>query len=163
MSICTWGLYELFWFYRNWRLEMARTGEWVPERLTFFQRIDLKDNPFWRSVFSPIYCYSLFERISTFARQKQIPVKYSPLFLTICYLLLAVAPRFLSDHFGWIGLFAFIPLIPAQRLIMTINYKCSPLADPNCKFSFANIILLVIGCILLIFTVAINLLPLLAA
>ena len=49
LSLVTFGLYEILWFYRNWKLMRDRQGEAV--------------SPFWRAVFSPLTAYSLFERI----------------------------------------------------------------------------------------------------
>jgi uncharacterized CHY-type Zn-finger protein len=63
LSLCTLGIYQLFWFYRNWKLEKARTGEdmW----------------PFWRAVFSPLFANSLFVRIRDRASEASVPVGFS--------------------------------------------------------------------------------------
>jgi hypothetical protein len=49
MSVCTFGIYELYWFYRNWRL--------VKER----QKVNI--SPFWRAFFAFFCCYQCFSRI----------------------------------------------------------------------------------------------------
>ena len=37
MSVCTMGIYQLYWFYKNWKLIKDRTGQ--------------KIRPFWRAFF----------------------------------------------------------------------------------------------------------------
>lgn len=50
MSISTFGIYGLYWFYKNWVIVKNRTGE--------------KIMPFWRAFFSPIWAYSFFKHIN---------------------------------------------------------------------------------------------------
>jgi hypothetical protein len=45
MSLCTFGLYEIYWSYKNWRIIRDRDGS--------------KVMPFWRAFFYPIWHYSL--------------------------------------------------------------------------------------------------------
>ena len=42
MSLVTFGLYEVFWFYKNWQLFKAATVRDI--------------SPFWRTVFSGVFC-----------------------------------------------------------------------------------------------------------
>ena len=49
-SICSLGLYELFWAYRNWKFIKERDRSGIM--------------PFWRSVFLPLWCYSLTKDIA---------------------------------------------------------------------------------------------------
>jgi len=56
MSLCTLGLYELYWFYKNWKLIKTRTGQ--------------NQSPFWRAFFSIIFCYQLFKHIQVSADSK---------------------------------------------------------------------------------------------
>ena len=48
MSIATATLYQLVWFYSNWRA-VQRSGAMVA--------------PFVRTLFSPLFCYALFDRV----------------------------------------------------------------------------------------------------
>ena len=50
MSICTFGIYHLYWFYRNWNLIRAR------------DRSDIM--PFWRAFFGIFWCYSAVQALS---------------------------------------------------------------------------------------------------
>ena len=49
MSLCTLGIYQLYWMYRHWRLIQAR------------DRSDIM--PFWRAFFGVIWCWPLFKRV----------------------------------------------------------------------------------------------------
>lgn len=54
MSVCTIGIYELYWQYKNWSL--------IKER----EKLDIR--PFWRAWFAFFFCYPLFKRIRTTAQ-----------------------------------------------------------------------------------------------
>src|SRR5690349_17919588 len=47
MSTFTFGIYELYWFYRNWKLIKQRTGASI--------------TPFWRAFFGILFCYQCFK------------------------------------------------------------------------------------------------------
>jgi len=49
MSICTLGMYDLYWFYKNWGLVKDRNN--------------LEIKPFWRAFFAFFYCH-LIEIVS---------------------------------------------------------------------------------------------------
>ncbi|HWA51688.1 MAG TPA: trypsin-like peptidase domain-containing protein [Patescibacteria group bacterium] len=55
MSICTFGIYDIYWFYKQWK--------------SFKSDKNLKISPFWRSIFSPIFSYSLFKTISNASKE----------------------------------------------------------------------------------------------
>jgi len=50
LSLATFGLYELFWFYKNWAIVRARS--------------DRDISPFGRALFSPFFCYSFASAVS---------------------------------------------------------------------------------------------------
>jgi len=60
MSIATFGLYQVYWIYRNWRFLKDRDG--------------LNIQPFWRGVFGIFFISSLFNRIKTDAAGNRTPV-----------------------------------------------------------------------------------------
>jgi hypothetical protein len=55
LSVCSLGIYELYWFYRNWQIVRAR------------ERSDI--SPFWRAGLGFIYCYALFKRVREYDAQ----------------------------------------------------------------------------------------------
>lgn len=50
MSLCTFGLYEVYWSYKNWRFIKDRDG--------------LEIMPFWRAFFYPLWHYSLLTELN---------------------------------------------------------------------------------------------------
>jgi hypothetical protein len=130
LSICSFGLYEIYWFGENWRCEKARTNE--PLR------------PVWRAVLAFFFCNALLNRIKSYGGRTQVSVSYSSGLLTALYILLTLCYR-LPSPWCLIGTLAFLPLIPAQRAINGINAKEAPGADPNTRFSRANWVAILIG------------------
>lgn len=49
LSLCTLGLYEMYWFYQNWHRIKERDGSAIM--------------PAMRSIFSVFFCYQCFDRI----------------------------------------------------------------------------------------------------
>ncbi len=60
MSFCTFTLYQIYWFYKNWWL--------VKER----ERSNI--NPAMRSVFAYFFCYSLFSKLRDTAQENHVAV-----------------------------------------------------------------------------------------
>ena len=55
LSVCSLGIYELYWFYKNWQIVRAR------------ERSDI--SPLSRAVFGYFFCYALFKRIRDYDAQ----------------------------------------------------------------------------------------------
>jgi hypothetical protein len=144
LSLCSFGLYELYWLYRNWKLEKARTREdmW----------------PFWRAFFGPLWAYSLFSRIRERATEASVPASYSSGGLAAAFFVLNVAWR-LPDPFWLISFLTFVPLLPVRTVIADINRGQAPEAWTNSRFSLANVVLVVGGGILLVLAVIGSLMP----
>ncbi len=63
-SIVTFGLYELYWFCRNWKLLKQRTA---PDLM-----------PFWRAFFALFFRYSLFREFKDSAVLRSVSAEFSP-------------------------------------------------------------------------------------
>lgn len=144
LSLCSFGMYELYWFYKNWKLEMARTGE--------------KLSPFWRTFFAPLFAYSLFKRIKEFGDGSSPPVEYSPGLLAVAFVALNVSWR-LPAPFWLVATLAFLPLLPVRAAVAAINLQHAPQSDTNGEFSGGNILLVVVGGLLLLLAVVGTFLP----
>ena len=130
LSLCTLGIYELYWFYRNWQHVKAR-GE-----------SDIL--PFWRAFFAILFCYSCFKRIRDVGVERGIePVLSAGAFATgwIVMTLTWKAP----DPYGWITFFAVAFLLPVQAHVNRINAAVAPGHDRNARFSAWNWLATVIG------------------
>jgi glutaredoxin len=130
MSLCTLGLYEIYWFYKNWKLIKTRTGQNL--------------SPFWRAIFSIIFCYPLFKHIQDSADSQGCKSNINPGWLLVAYIALNVTWR-LPDPLFIISLLTFLPLIPVQGVINDLNLKTAPQAERNDRFSVTNFAVLIIG------------------
>jgi hypothetical protein len=108
LCLVTLSLYEIYWFYKNWKLVKIKTGE--------------KISPFWRAVFAIFFCYSLFKRVQDSASLQGCRSSISPGWLTVAYIILGATWQ-LPDPYWLIGLISFVPLLPVQGVINEINRK----------------------------------------
>jgi hypothetical protein len=106
LSVCTFGLYHVVWFYKSWKEERQRTDEYL--------------SPAWRSVFAPLFAFSLFTRVRDQATELSVPVGYSPLALAATYFVLSMTWR-LPEPYSLISLLAFLPLLPVRAAVAGIN------------------------------------------
>jgi hypothetical protein len=102
-SICSFGLYLIYWFYKNWRYVRDRDGS------------DIR--PAWRAIFSPIWCFHLAKDVAaTHGNANTALIGLVP----IAYLAALLSQR-LPEPYDWIGLASFVPLIYLVVLIHQIN------------------------------------------
>ncbi|MFC3653044.1 hypothetical protein ACFONN_15905 [Dyella humi] len=133
MSIFTLGLYELYWFYKNWQCIKVREKENI--------------SPFWRAVFAYFFCYSLFSEMREWQKENgkgEMPaglLAFGWIIVTFMYRL--PAPFWLTS----MGSVAF--LLPVQKVINDINLIEAPDHDPNAKIRGANWIAIVVGGLIL--------------
>lgn len=122
MSFCTFSLYEIFWFYKNWVVIRERTGQNV---LAFI-----------RAFFAPIWAYSCFKHIKTSARDHGFDGSLPIVTLAILYFILSVLWQ-LPNPYWLISCFTFVCILPANNLAIKINNKLTPEFN-NSKFSAWN-------------------------
>jgi thioredoxin len=134
MSLCTFGLYEFYWFYKNWK--------------SVKKNIKRKISPFWRSVFAVLFFHGFLKIVREYANDKKVECKYNVDLLALIYMLLSISWR-VPDPFWIIACFSFIPLLSAQKTINNLKEKISPNTDSNSRFSTGNIILVVLGVIII--------------
>ncbi len=130
MSIFTLGLYEIYWFYKNWNHIKIRTRQ--------------KIRPFWRAIFSVFFCYSLFKTVQESVDSHGGRQAINPGWLALGYIVLSITYK-LPDPFWVVSLLAFLPLLPVQGAIDRINAKVAPAAARNSNFSVQNIFVIIIG------------------
>lgn len=138
MSIVTFGLYEIYWFYQHWTRERARTGE------------DLWPVP--RAIFGVLFAYSLARRIRGQALAAKVLAFGSPGLLAVAYFLINGTSQ-LPSPYWLIWLFAFLPLLPVQAAANRVNQQMAPAAPRNDSYGGANIVMIVLGAICLILVV----------
>ena len=130
MSVCTLGIYQLYWFYKNWKLIRERTGR--------------KISPFWRAVFSPLWAYSCFKEMKACAAECKILESLPIGLLAIAYFAISVTWR-LPDPYWLISIFSFLPLIPVNSVALKISQKSDSVYVQNGRFSALNWVGIVVG------------------
>jgi hypothetical protein len=144
MSLATFGLYEIYWFYKNWKCMQEKFG--------------LKLNAPIRAVFFPLVSYSLFRQIRAHAAEAQLESRVYAGPLALAVFILAALTR-LPDPWWMITFLGFLPLLPVQSAVNDINAKFAPGADGNNRFSGWNIAGLLAGAIALALAILGTLVP----
>lgn len=119
MSILSFGLYDAYWIYRNWR--------YVKER----DRLNIK--PFWRGVYAIFYCHSLLRRIHAdkHLRAVQMP-SFSPAGLATGWVILAILSNIIGRAPGMAAsvvaacIPTFLCLAPVQKYINGVCLRRNP-------------------------------------
>jgi len=130
LSVCSFGFYELYWFYANWHLIKNR------------EKLNIR--PIWRAIFTILFCYQCFNRIRTTA-QSLNPVKSFPAGpLTAVYIVLILTSRF-PDPYWLLSFFSVLCLLPVQSAVNQINRTVNPAFRENDRFTPWNIVVVVLG------------------
>jgi hypothetical protein len=138
MSVCTFGFYKIYWFYKNWSLVKERTGNDI--------------QPVWRAIFTIFFVYQLFRSIKESAQANNVACSWNPGLLATTFILLAFTRR-LPGPYSLIVMLNVIPLFAVQSTVNEINAKLAPFADKNEHYSGRNIAVMIIGTLLLGFVV----------
>lgn len=130
LSICTLGLYQIYWAYRQWGA--IRRDE----------RSDILPAP--RAFFGVIFCWALFTRIEKMGLREKVPDAPPAGFLAVAWIILTLCWR-LPDPVWVISMGAPLFVLPIQRYANRINARLAPGHDRNARFGWANIAWLVVG------------------
>jgi hypothetical protein len=145
MYLVTFGLYEVFWFYKNWQLFKAKTGNDI--------------SPFWRTFFGLFYFYDLLSEIQQKARSRGVSAdEPSPFLLTFAWIGLKVCSR-LPDPYWIVSFFSVIVLLPVQEIVNELNSVVAPNHNPNDRFSVWNIVTIAVGGSLIVLAIVGTLMP----
>ena len=141
LSLATLGLYEVYWFYKNWQC---------------LQRLGKKLNAPIRAVFYPLTAYWLFKPIEEQARKAGLSLAGGGLAAVV---FLFGALWRLPEPWWLVSLLGFLPLLPVQRVVNDLNRQVAPEAERNTRFTGANIAALIIGGLLLAMVILGSFLP----
>ena len=130
MSIVTWGIYPLYWAYEQWVRIENRNHEGL--------------SPIWRTIFSPLWNFSLFKRIRREAIARGVPVYWDATVLAIIYFMFGPLWR-LPDPWWLISLLTFLPCLPVVNEIVRVHNTLSLTHDRNDRFSGTNVIGIFVG------------------
>lgn len=144
MAVATFGIYQLYWFYRNWRIIRDRDKSRI--------------SPFWRASFAPFWTFSMGSRFTEEARAQNISLTLPVIALGVIYLVLNVLWR-LPDPYWLVTFLAFVPLLPFDFAARRLNGG-GQLAPPTFgRLSGWNVAWLVIGSILWLLAIVGMLIP----
>jgi hypothetical protein len=144
MSICTFGLYEIFWYYNNWCIikEREESEIW----------------PFARAIFAFFFCYPLFNRVRGTAESQEPGRSLAAGPLAAGWIIFTIL-AYLPDPFWLVSFFSVVFLVPVQATVNRINLAAHPGHDPNSTFTGWNKVGVVIGGLLLLLALVGTFLP----
>ena len=145
MSTLTLTMYQLVWFFMNWR-HIQRSGANV--------------SPFLRSIFAVIFCYALFDRVRWY--RKDLPSSALPAGLLALGFIVVTIISSIFDRVGeraiyplgallislTVGYASVLFLLPVQTAIDAINRAEVPDHDPNDRFTAWNWLWMLVGVLL---------------
>jgi hypothetical protein len=123
LSVCTLGLYQIYWFYKHWVLIKQRSEPLII--------------PWARALFGLFWCYSCFEFIRDDERRLNVEPTLPAGPLTIAWIAASLAWRLPQPYF-LLGYLAPALLVPAQRHVNHLNALVAPRHGENSRFSAWN-------------------------
>lgn len=131
LSIATFGLYTVWWMYKEWR---------------FFRDKEYLDvYPAVRALFSVFFIYSLAKRILDYAKSLGYTKTYDPLLILFVVIFSNIASIF-PDPYGFISIVFFFVLIPVINASNFAKLQDSSFnSEYQSSFSGKQIVLLIAG------------------
>jgi hypothetical protein len=138
MCICTFGVYEVYWFYKQWERIAERERESIA--------------PLLRAIFAVFYCHGCFRRVRDHERAAELGSRLYALPLTIGFVIATFTWR-LPEPADWISMAAFVFLLPVQHYANRLNALETPTHDRNSRFMGWNWVALLVGGPLMLLTI----------
>lgn len=135
MSLCTFSIYMVYWFYRNWKVIKNYTP-------------NSEIMPFWRAVFCGIWAYSCFREIRNNAHEIERYKKFPAGYLAIGIIVLSACQYLPTPFDVLMPIFVFLPIIPANNMAIAVNRLREPDYVTEDEFSTWNKVVVWIGSIL---------------
>jgi len=139
LCIVTFGIYELYWFYRNWA-DLYR-----PAVTAWWRTIGLGV-----PILNIILIYRQFRYIRDFAEEAGCDKSFSPAIMTFAYIFLGLftlLPEIsgFSEIFGFLAYLTVWPLARVQSVINAYYTKREPKLAEGKGFSGLQIVLIIVG------------------
>ena len=142
LYFATFGMYPIYWFYKNWKLRKKAHGENVI--------------PFLRALFYVFFTHSLFKKVEETSIAKGVATAWGATTLATVFVLLSILSNILEvinresevigaiDYTGMIILVVLVwPLYVVQGVVNKVNND--PKGELNSSYSIYNYIFIVIG------------------
>jgi len=131
LSIFSFGIYDFYWAYQNWRRAKLATGENI--------------SPFWRtSLIVPIWAFALLRRIRRSGVAAGVPARWNADVLAAAFIALAFAPLLPNIGF-FLSLVSCTPLIPPVRTIAAISAVAGNPEGVNDRYTLPCIVAIAFG------------------
>ncbi len=140
LSIATFGIYNIIWFYRTWKL--------------LREELSLQIQPLARAYFSVFFGVSFGKNIQILLEKNSLKTDFDPMFLGISYLLLTLFGGILPTPFWLVAFCAFVPLVPFVEALNAYYIKVdgalpekkfSPLQQTLIGIGMLGVVLIIIG------------------
>ena len=138
LSLCTLGLYQVYWFYQNWKRIHARE--------------DVAMLPLARAIFCIFYCYAAFRRIRDFRTQRGANTSLAAGELAAGWIIFTLLANIPEPYF-LLSLLAVGFMAPVQATVQQINAEVAPTSDQNRHFTAINWATVFIGGIFLLMAI----------
>lgn len=138
LSICTFGIYEFYWMYKNWKIIKDHSG--------------IKIHHFARTWFSIFFCFPLFKIIILSIKRKNPEIRCSAGILATLWIFSCLFGYASSKYEHWsaqvlfgISFLSLVPLVILQKKINIYNASIDQQYKINQKFTGWSIALVIIG------------------
>jgi hypothetical protein len=134
MSIFTFNLYQIHWFYKQWSYVRDEDGR--------------RFNPALRALWSLFFAYPLLRAIRKRGEARGINVRWSPALLTAIYLGFNIFSPVFSTVFGpflLLGPLSILPLVVVQQSVNQLNV----VSAEQTHYTTLNAIAITVGAILI--------------
>ena len=144
MSMCTLGIYELFWFYKNWQAIKRR------------ERANILPAP--RAFFSIFYVYQCWARIRDYDVPGLARPRLAVAGLAFCWVGVSLTAK-LPQPYWLLSLGAPLFFLPIEARANEINAWVAPQHDRNARFTGWNWVGVAVGVVWLVLSLIGMLLP----
>jgi hypothetical protein len=140
LSIFSFGVYDFYWVYQNWRRVQLTTGEAI--------------SPLWRtSLVVPVYAFPLLRRIRRSADAAGIAARWNPDLLAVAFIALAFVPL-LPNIGAYLSVISCAPLVPPVLTIAAINGAAGNPEGVNDRYTLPSVAAITLGACVYIILIA---------
>jgi hypothetical protein len=143
MSTVTFNLYQIYWFYKNWRMAKERGEDVIP---------------ILRAIFAVLFAYPLFKDIRERGRSASLTLLPGAGGLVFLFFLLQMSWR-LPDPAWLLGFLSVVPLAIVQNDIAKLHRALGLDPGINNRFTWQNIVGVVLGGLWLLLAIIGTFLP----
>ena len=135
LSVMTFGLYEFYWMYKQWKAIRDHDGAYL--------------SPFWRAFFSLFFVHKLFDDIRRRSYladlQGNIPAGFMAVIYIVCALLGRIGDKADSNVLWLCSFLTVLPLTVMQSAVNRYVRHCDKNAPMNENISAWNMLAILLG------------------